>query len=56
VLAKAAVAVGVDGLFAETHPDPEKAKSDGPNMIYLDQMPGVLKQLKAIFDLVRKPV
>ena len=56
VLAKAAVAVGVDGLFAETHPDPEKAKSDGPNMIYLDQMPGVLKQLKAIFDLVRKPL
>jgi 2-dehydro-3-deoxyphosphooctonate aldolase (KDO 8-P synthase) len=53
VLAKAAVAVGVDGIFAETHPDPEKAKSDGPNMIYLDQMPVVLKQLKAIYDLVR---
>ncbi len=55
VLAQAAVAVGVDGLFAETHPNPEAAKSDGPNMIFLRDMPAVLRRLKAIFDLVRQP-
>lgn len=55
VLAQAAVAVGVDGLFAETHPNPEAAKSDGPNMIFLRDMPSVLRRLKAIFDLVRQP-
>ncbi|HCD50784.1 MAG TPA: 3-deoxy-8-phosphooctulonate synthase, partial [Alphaproteobacteria bacterium] len=38
VLARAAVAVGVAGLFVETHQDPEKAPSDGPNMVPLDQM------------------
>jgi len=53
VMARAAVAAGCDGLFAETHPDPEKALSDGPNMIYLRDMPGLLKQLGALFRLVR---
>ncbi|HEX7654453.1 MAG TPA: 3-deoxy-8-phosphooctulonate synthase [Verrucomicrobiae bacterium] len=50
VLAKAALAVGANGLFMETHPDPEKAMSDGPNMIYLKDMPAVLKQLKKIYQ------
>lgn len=45
VLAASAVAAGCDGLFIETHPDPEKALSDGPNMIPLKEMPAVLKQL-----------
>ncbi len=45
VLAKAAVAAGCDGLFIETHPDPDKAMSDGPNMIFLREMPKLLTQL-----------
>jgi len=45
VLAKAAVAAGCDGLFIETHPDPEKALSDGPNMIALRDMPKLLTTL-----------
>jgi len=48
VLARAAVAAGCDGLFAETHPDPDKALSDGPNMIPLDEMAAMLKTLLAI--------
>jgi 2-dehydro-3-deoxyphosphooctonate aldolase (KDO 8-P synthase) len=44
-LARAAVAVGVDGLFFETHPDPDHAPSDGPNMIPLDAFGGMLKRL-----------
>ncbi len=48
VLARAAVAVGVDGLFIETHPDPDKAMSDGPNMIPLRRLPAVLAQLAAV--------
>ncbi len=53
VLARAAVAVGVAGLFIETHQDPDNAPSDGPNMIRLDDMPAVLETLKAL-DLVSK--
>ena len=53
VLSKAAVAVGVDGLFMETHPQPDKAFSDGPNAWPLDQMEMLLKQLLAI-DRVSK--
>ncbi len=49
VLAAAALAAGADGLFIETHPNPEKALSDGPNMIPLKNMRGVLRHLKAIF-------
>jgi 2-dehydro-3-deoxyphosphooctonate aldolase (KDO 8-P synthase) len=44
-LARAAVAVGVDGLFFETHPDPDRSPSDGPNMIPLDQFRAVLERL-----------
>jgi 2-dehydro-3-deoxyphosphooctonate aldolase (KDO 8-P synthase) len=47
-LAKAATAVGVDGLFIETHPDPSKALSDGPNMIPLQDMGKLWKKLNAI--------
>ena len=47
-LAKAAVAVGVSGLFMETHPNPEKALSDGPNAWPLDQMEKLLKVLMAL--------
>lgn len=48
VLAKAAVAVGVDGLFIETHPNPDEALSDGPNMIPLAEMPKLLEKLLRI--------
>ena len=53
VIARAAVAVGIAGVFMETHPDPDNAPSDGPNMIYLKDMPGILATLKA-FDQVAK--
>ncbi|MEL6866477.1 MAG: 3-deoxy-8-phosphooctulonate synthase [Bacteroidota bacterium] len=44
-IAKAGVAVGVDGLFMETHPSPAQAKSDGANMLPLDQLEGMMKKL-----------
>jgi len=44
-LARAAVSVGVDGIFAEVHPDPDKGLSDGPNMLKLDDIEGILKKL-----------
>ena len=50
-LARAAMAVGVDGLFMETHPDPDSALSDGPNMVPLDALPGLMRQLVAIAAL-----
>lgn len=50
-LARAAMAVGIDGLFVETHPDPEQALSDGPNMVPLDQLPDLMRQLIAIAAL-----
>ncbi len=50
VLARAAVAVGVEGLFIETHPDPERALSDGPNMIPLAEMEGLLGKLLKIHE------
>ncbi len=53
VLSKAAVAIGVDGLFMETHPQPDKAFSDGPNAWPLDQMEALLKQLVEIDRLVK---
>lgn len=52
-LARAAVAVGVAGLFIETHPDPDSAPSDGPNMVRLDDMPTLLHTLKQLDDLVK---
>lgn len=51
-LAKAAIAVGADGLFMETHPDPDVAKSDGPNMIPLGEMEALLKKLIRVYDAV----
>lgn len=53
-LAKAAVAAGVNALFFEVHPDPDNAKSDGPNMIPLDKAEDVFRICKEIFELVRK--
>jgi len=50
VLARAAVAVGVSGLFMETHPEPEKALSDGPNAMPLGEIEGLLRQLITIRD------
>jgi 2-dehydro-3-deoxyphosphooctonate aldolase (KDO 8-P synthase) len=52
-LARAAVAAGVDGLFFEVHPDPDRALSDGPNSLALESLPGLLTTLKKIDDLVR---
>ncbi|MDP2754655.1 MAG: hypothetical protein Q8P40_09740, partial [Nitrospirota bacterium] len=52
-LAKAAVAVGVDGLFLEVHPEPDKALCDGPNMIKLDEVKTLLNVVKAINELVK---
>jgi 2-dehydro-3-deoxyphosphooctonate aldolase (KDO 8-P synthase) len=49
-LARAAAATGVDGFFIETHPDPSKALSDGPNLIPLDKMKGFMKMLKTGFE------
>lgn len=54
VLARAAVAAGCDGVFIETHPQPEKALSDGPNQIPLDGLGNVLKQLKDIHEIARR--
>ena len=51
VLARSAVAAGADGLFAETHPRPDDAKSDGPNMIPLDQMPALCEMLARFHSL-----
>jgi 2-dehydro-3-deoxyphosphooctonate aldolase (KDO 8-P synthase) len=52
-LAKAALAAGADGLFIETHPDPDHAISDGPNMVPLAQLPALLKQCLAVWKSVR---
>ena len=54
VLARAAVAVGVSGLFMETHPDPAKAMSDGPNAWPLPQMAALLEQLVELDALVKR--
>lgn len=53
VLARAAVAAGCDGIFMETHPEPEKALSDGPNQVPLHELAGVLNQLNQIYQTVR---
>ena len=53
VLARAAIAVGVASLFIETHDDPDKAPSDGPNMLRLDDMEQVLSQLKKIDEVTK---
>ncbi|NBG96141.1 3-deoxy-8-phosphooctulonate synthase [Pyruvatibacter mobilis] len=53
VLARAAVSVGVAGVFMETHQDPDSAPSDGPNMVHLKDMPALLERLQA-FDSLAK--
>jgi 2-dehydro-3-deoxyphosphooctonate aldolase (KDO 8-P synthase) len=50
-LARAAMAVGIDGIFMETHPDPDQALSDGPNMVPLSELPSLMRQLIAIAAL-----
>ncbi len=52
-LSRAAAAVGVAAIFMETHPDPDNAPSDGPNMVPLKQMPNLLKQLVEIDKLIK---
>jgi 2-dehydro-3-deoxyphosphooctonate aldolase (KDO 8-P synthase) len=54
VLARAAMAVGISGLFMETHPDPAKALSDGPNAVPLNRMKELLESLVAIDAVVKK--
>jgi 2-dehydro-3-deoxyphosphooctonate aldolase (KDO 8-P synthase) len=54
VLARAAVAVGVSGLFMETHPDPAKALSDGPNAVPLKHMPALLETLLTLDAVTKK--
>jgi 2-dehydro-3-deoxyphosphooctonate aldolase (KDO 8-P synthase) len=53
VLARAALAVGANGLFIETHPEPDQALSDGPNMIPLGEMNATLKSLLKVFEAVK---
>ncbi len=54
VLARAAVAVGVSGIFMETHPNPENAKSDGPNSMPIDKMGELLKTLQELDNVTKK--
>ncbi len=53
VMARAAVSVGIAGVFIETHEDPDTAPSDGPNMIRLSQMPALIQTLME-FDRIAK--
>jgi 2-dehydro-3-deoxyphosphooctonate aldolase (KDO 8-P synthase) len=53
VLARAAIAVGVAAVFMETHQDPDKAPSDGPNMVPLGEMEAILAELKE-YDAIAK--
>ncbi|HNQ35273.1 MAG TPA: 3-deoxy-8-phosphooctulonate synthase [bacterium] len=54
LLVRAALAAGCAGLFLEVHPDPERACSDGPNMVKLDDLPGLLAEAKAIDQVVKE--
>ncbi len=51
-MARAAVACGVDGVFLETHPNPDQAKSDGPNQVKLEDMPQILRELSQLRTLI----
>lgn len=53
VMARAAVSIGVAGVFIETHQDPDNAPSDGPNMVYLDQMPALVASLMRFDELAK---
>ena len=50
---KAGLAIGVDAVFAEVHPDPDNAKSDGPNMLKLSEIEDILKMAVKIDDLIK---
>ncbi|MFT6453077.1 MAG: 2-dehydro-3-deoxyphosphooctonate aldolase (KDO 8-P synthase) [Halocynthiibacter sp.] len=53
LMARTAVSMGISAVFIETHEDPDRAPSDGPNMIYLDKMPALLKTLMAFDGLAK---
>ena len=53
-LMRAALAIGVDAIFAEVHPDPDNAKSDGPNMLKLDELEEILKISIEIDSITKK--
>ena len=53
-LARAATAIGVDGLFFETHPEPEQAPSDGPNMVPLDEFGDLLRRIVQLHTVVKE--
>lgn len=53
-LARAATAIGIDGLFFETHPQPDKSPSDGPNMVPLDQFPALVDRIMRIRQIVER--
>lgn len=55
-LARAAAGAGVDGFFMEVHDNPEEALSDGPNMVYLDKLEAILKDLLAINEIAKKKI
>jgi 2-dehydro-3-deoxyphosphooctonate aldolase (KDO 8-P synthase) len=55
-LARAAAGAGIDGVFMEVHDNPEEALCDGPNMLYLSQVEGVLRDMIAINDITRNSV
>lgn len=52
-LAKAAISVGADGIFMEVHPNPDNAKSDGPNMVPLNEVKSLLTKLIRVYDAVK---
>ena len=56
VLARAAIAVGVAGVFMETHQDPDHAPSDGPNMVRLSDMPQTLEIIKEFDEIAKRPL
>jgi 2-dehydro-3-deoxyphosphooctonate aldolase (KDO 8-P synthase) len=53
-LTMAACAIGVDGLFMETHPDPANAPSDGPNMIPLDKLNALIQRAVSVWECARR--
>ncbi|HOX29059.1 MAG TPA: 3-deoxy-8-phosphooctulonate synthase [bacterium] len=55
-LIRAGIAVGIDALFIETHPDPDEALSDGPNMVPLAQLEGILSSAKALDEIAKKRI
>ncbi len=55
MLARAAIAVGIAGIFMETHPDPDQALSDGPNAWPLAKIKALLTRLKELDEIVKRP-